>query len=125
MVKHETVDKVGASLSFACAIHCLSLPILCILLPFLGLSFLLSETFEFTLLSFSLLTAVGSICFGIYRHRNCYVLVPLSLGILAVLTAQLYLKGEIFEAIMMCVGGLMLCVSHWINWVSCRKCKNC
>jgi hypothetical protein len=50
-------EKIGVSLSVACAIHCVSFPFLVTLFPLFGASWF-NETLEITLLGGSLVLAV-------------------------------------------------------------------
>ncbi|MEO7072934.1 MAG: MerC domain-containing protein, partial [Rhodanobacter sp.] len=42
----HAADRVGATASFLCAVHCAALPFVLALLPFVGLGFLADHRFE-------------------------------------------------------------------------------
>ncbi|MGH8115222.1 MAG: MerC domain-containing protein [Rhodanobacteraceae bacterium] len=55
------VDRVGATASFACAVHCVALPFVLALLPLVGLGFLAGHTFERVFVACAALLASASI----------------------------------------------------------------
>lgn len=73
------VDRVGATASLLCAVHCVLLPFVLALLPLIGLGFLAGHTFERVFVACAALLASGSIVSGYRRHHHphaLYVMVP-------------------------------------------------
>ena len=64
------LDRLGACVSFACAIHCAVLPFAATVLPLLGIGFLADKRVERTVLLVSLALASSSICWGFRIHRK-------------------------------------------------------
>ena len=42
------LDKLGMTASLTCAVHCMAMPLVITILPYVGLSFIASEGFEYT-----------------------------------------------------------------------------
>ena len=57
----ELVDNAGACLSFACAIHCLAMPLLIVVLPLVGLGFFVGESAEWVIILSAVALAIGSL----------------------------------------------------------------
>ena len=124
-IKHRLaiVDKVGTCISLTCAVHCMALPLIITILPFMGLGFLAGGTFEFGMIFFSLTLATMSLCWGTRIHGNRQIL----LFILAALI--FFLTGHSIEShwhwIFMAVGGTSLAFGHILNNRLCRSCPDC
>jgi len=125
------VDKLGASASFLCAVHCALLPIMVSVLPLLGLSILADEKFEIVMLALAAGLAVVSGCCGYLTHRNCWVvfsfagaLVILGLGALVFHDHHgSYHKHD--NWLFMALGGTMLAITHIVNHRLCSRCDTC
>lgn len=66
----EFVDTTGACLSFACAVHCMAMPLLITILPLIGLGFLANERAELILITGAIGLAIGSLVWGVRHHRS-------------------------------------------------------
>jgi hypothetical protein len=64
------VDRVGATASLLCAVHCALLPFVLALLPLIGLEFLAGHTFERIFVACAAALAGASIVVGYRRHRH-------------------------------------------------------
>ena len=64
------LDLVGTYLSLACAIHCIALPLLVVVLPLVGLSFFLNHTVEKVFVVASILLAAFNLCWGYTVHKK-------------------------------------------------------
>lgn len=120
----NNVDRIGAAISFACAVHCLALPLCLAALPLLGLSFLASEVFE----SVMLISAVGfatlSLCWGRRVHGQNRLFLLLALALLSFAAAHA-IETDPFHALLMGIGGLVLASAHLLNRKLCRTCTAC
>ena len=121
------LDKMGATASFACAIHCALMPLVITLLPLLGLSFLADERVEWGMVAISAVLGVTSLCLGLKEHGSRRALMVLSAGL------ALVALGRILEARhvglwgvpIVVAGGLIVAGSHILNQYLCRTCKRC
>jgi hypothetical protein len=143
------LDKLGASASFLCAIHCALMPIIVTLAPLMALSILASETFEWILFGISAILGTISICWGYRMHRSRKAAAMLACG-LALLAAGRMLHqhhthaveaqalvmashgehshssgGADLYTIILVTGGLAVMASHLINHRLCQSCKKC
>jgi hypothetical protein len=105
-------DKLGASLSFACALHCAFQPLLLIALPFLGLGFLMNEQVETVFLGFSVILASWSILAGMKHHGQMQALPVLILASLAILLSRF---TESYEPLLAITGALGIVSAHMYN----------
>ena len=64
----RVADRVGATASFLCAIHCALLPFVLALLPFVGLEFLADHRFERGFVLFACTLALFAMIRGYRRH---------------------------------------------------------
>ncbi len=127
MNKHfnsEILDNTGACLSFACAIHCLAMPLLVVALPLLGLGFLASEPTERVLLLGAIVLAVGSITWGIQHHRQWRAFLILLAAMTFIGIAKTVEVGS-FEVVFHSLGAVLLAAAHLLNRYLCRTCPAC
>ena len=112
------LDRLGATGSLLCAIHCAALPMLIALLPSLGIAAWLGEGFERGFVLFA--TALGSVtlAWGYRRHRDVRalrLLVPgLALLWLGVAYGPLH-HAVLAHAITMTTGGSLVGLAHLSN----------
>lgn len=133
------LDCIGTCVSLACAVHCMALPFVLYLLPFLGLSLLAEDQFEIAIIAVSLLIAVTSLCWGARIHHKrrtlLFVLVAAAFFILArtigvnehLTTGHLSVEQHHspLHWYLMALGGLSLAAGHLLNRRLCRSCPSC
>src|SRR5215467_7981812 len=88
----NVADRVGATASFLCALHCAALPFVFAVLPALGLGFLANHSFERWFIAFATLLALTMLIRGYRRHRT-----PHALGLLLPSLVLLWLGGYVFD----------------------------
>jgi hypothetical protein len=111
-------DRVGATASFLCAIHCAALPFVFALLPALGLGFLANHGFERWFIAFATMLALTMLIRGYLRHRTGN-----ALGLLLPSLVLLWLGGYVFDfessralhATLVAVGGSGVALAHLVN----------
>jgi hypothetical protein len=113
-----TADRVGATASFLCAVHCAALPFVFALLPALGLGFLANHGFERWFIAFATTLALTMLTRGYLRHR-----VANALGLLLPSLVLLWLGGYVFDfessgawhAALVAIGGSGVALAHLVN----------
>jgi hypothetical protein len=118
------IDRLGAGVSFACAIHCAIVPFAATVLPLLGFGFLADERIERTVFLASIALASASVCWGIRIHRQRRIMILFG----AALSLMIIGKGSTSQPIeiMFIVpgAGLLVC-GHRLNQRLCRSCRRC
>jgi hypothetical protein len=110
-------DRVGATASFLCAIHCALLPFVLTLLPLVGLGFLASHGFERGFVAFAVMLAMVALVIGYRRHRRA---LPLLLAVpgLALLLAGIAVVDShtpLLHSVLVTCGGLLVASAHFSN----------
>ena len=118
------MDKLGIWASSMCALHCLALPVLIPLLPYIGASFFAQGWFERTILSISMIVGFWALLSGFYRyHRQLYPLFSLTLGGLIYWNKGMF--GDAYEPFTIAVGAALIVGAHIANLKLCRSCRSC
>ena len=121
---HELVDTTGACLSVACAIHCLSMPLLIAALPLIGLGFFATERAELALITGAIGLAIASLAWGVRLHRNWRALLILIVALAFIATSRTAVEGT-FEVVFYSIGGVLLASAHLVNRHLCKTCPAC
>jgi hypothetical protein len=113
----RAADRLGATASFLCAIHCALLPFVLALLPFVGLSFLADHRFERGFVMFACALALLALVRGYRRHQGPLPLMlatpGLALLLLGVTFAEHY--SIILHSVLVTCGGLLVASAHFVN----------
>lgn len=117
----EKVGKAGNFISIACAIHCMLVPLLFVLLPVIGAGFVLSGWFEFTILGVAIGISLFSLCWGFRVHRKTRVFALLAVAICFFFLAE-YADSHVVFSIL---GGASLIAANYTNSKLCRSCSTC
>ena len=120
----ELVDNTGACLSFACAIHCMAMPLLVTILPLIGLGFLANERAELFLITGAVVLGIGSLAWGVRLHRSWRALLVLIVALAFITTSRTAVEGT-FEVVFYSIGGILLASAHLVNRHLCKTCPAC
>mgnify|MGYP001050440352 CR=1 FL=1 len=116
-------DKLAIGLSLACAIHCLMLPVLLVLLPSMVALQLDNEAFHFWMVAAVIPSSVYALSVGCKQHKR-YRLLFLGATGLALLVLALVLGeaqiGELGEKVLTVVGAGFVALGHWFNYRLCH-----
>ena len=133
----KSFDRIGMTLSMACAIHCLAMPLLLPLIPLLAGSFWVGETTELVIVIITLLIAVPTLLRGYLKHRKLTVPAMLALGLLLLALrpgafhyghAHGHWHGhqeELLHFVFAALAGFSLAIGHWVNLKLCKSCPSC
>lgn len=115
-------DRLGAGLGIACAVHCLAMPLLIGVLPFLGLSWLASQTAETWFVSALVMTALIGVLWGMKRHGSVRVIATFAAAVALVGAGQaLHEEGQIGH-ILTILGSFAIAGAHLLNTHLCKTC---
>ncbi len=119
-------DRAAISLSMLCVVHCLLFPLVIMLTPALGGTWLNSEDFHLWMLIGVLLSSVSALSLGFLRHEKKAILAWGGAGLTLLLVAfSLEEKiGELVEMILTVLGAITVGIGHYKNFVTCGK-NNC
>lgn len=110
------LDFLGFLTSLFCAIHCLMLPLLTILLPVLGIAAFEHDYVELPLIALTVVFAGTSLVQSYYKiHRNFIPLFFAALGLVLLVSGHLA-GDEAIEIISSAFGGCLIAVAHFKNW---------
>lgn len=112
------LDRLGATGSLLCAVHCAVLPLVIALLPSLGIAAWLGEDFERGFVVFATLLGLFTLLWGYRRHRAVRALGMLVPGLgalwLGVLFDPLH-EAAVPHAVVMTFGGTLVGLAHLAN----------
>ncbi|MFT3791706.1 MAG: MerC domain-containing protein [Rudaea sp.] len=111
-------DRVGATASFLCAVHCAALPFVLTVLPALGLGFLGDHRFERVFIAFASALALGSLVRGYRRHRVATPLWIAGVGIALLWTGVWWFDSDQARgahAVLVALGGCCVALAHILN----------
>ena len=113
----HAADRVGATASFLCAIHCALLPFVLALLPLLGLEFLADHRFERVFVLCACVLASFVLVRGYRRHRQPLPLRLAAPALALLLLGVIYIDGSllILHSVLVTCGGLLLAAAHFVN----------
>jgi hypothetical protein len=115
---HALLDRIGATGSLLCAIHCALLPILIALLPSLGLATWLGDGFEVGFVLFATLFGLAVLAWSYRRHRAMRALGLLLPGLAVLWIGILYAPlhhALVPHAVAMTFGGTLVGLAHLAN----------
>jgi len=123
----RAADRLGATASLLCALHCAVLPFVLAVLPALGLSWLADHLFERIFIAFATAFALTVLIRAYRVHRN-----PRPLAWLAPGVTLLWLGGYLVDghdtiglhALLVSVGGMCLALAHVANLRSADTCSD-
>lgn len=120
----ERLDQIGTIISSACAVHCLAMPLVLTMLPFLGLGFLAHGAFDVVMITVAMSLALMSLCWGYRIHKS------LKTFLFLIAAATFFFVGHEFEGnhlhwLLMTLGGLSLAGGHLLNRKLCKSCQDC
>lgn len=120
-------DKIGFAASSICAVHCMIVPLVITLMPFISLGFIESEAFENTFFIASMICGLGAVCFGNTFKKNKLIFFILSFGMLLLWLANFAHERNWNpqSSLIMIFAGIFMCLGHWLNNKLCNSCHSC
>jgi hypothetical protein len=118
------IDRLGASASFICAVHCMIMPFAVTILPLFGIGFLADDRVEHVVLFISIALAVTSVCYGFRIHRKPGVPILFGAALFLILMGRNAPEGPL-EIALVVPGALLFVCGHFLNHRFCRMCSVC
>ncbi|RZA16782.1 MAG: MerC domain-containing protein [Lysobacteraceae bacterium] len=115
---HVVLDRMGATGSLVCALHCALLPVLIALLPSLGVSALVAPGLEVAFVLYASLFGLAVLVWSYRRHRALRALGLLVPGLLVLWVGILYPPlhhSVVPHAVAMTFGGTLVGLAHIAN----------
>jgi len=112
------LDRIGATGSIVCAIHCALLPVAIAVLPSLGIAVWLGDGFEQAFVLFATLLGLFSVVWGYRRHGAIRALGLLLPGLAVLWAGVLYAPlhhALVPHALAMTLGGTLVGLAHVAN----------
>jgi len=112
------MDRIGATGSIVCAIHCALLPVAIAVLPSLGIAVWLGDGFEQAFVLFATLLGLFSVVWGYRRHGAIRALGLLLPGLAVLWAGVLYAPlhhALVPHAVAMTLGGTLVGLAHVAN----------
>ena len=112
------LDRIGATGSIVCAIHCALLPIAIAVLPSIGIAVWLGDGFEQAFVLFATVLGLFSVVWGYRRHGAIRALGLLVPGLAALWAGVLYAPlhhALVPHAVAMTLGGTLVGLAHVAN----------
>ncbi|MBS0192933.1 MAG: MerC domain-containing protein [Proteobacteria bacterium] len=125
--RRDVLDRIGATGSLLCAVHCAALPLVLVAVPAIGTG-LASHAFEVGFVAFASLLGMASLLLGYRAHRAGRALALLAPGI-ALLWCGVALDAlhasRGWHALAMATGGSLVACAHWVNLrLSAHRCAH-
>lgn len=114
----KLLDRIGATGSIVCAIHCALLPVVIAVLPSLGIALWLGDGLEQAFVLFATLLGLFSVVWGYRRHGAIRALGLLLPGLAVLWTGVLYAPlhhALVPHAVAMTLGGTLVGLAHVAN----------
>lgn len=121
-------DKTAVSLSLLCAIHCLAMPLLVVLMPAIAGMFIADEVFHIWLAFAVIPVSVYALTMGCKKHKRYQLLIIGGIGVAILLSAPIVghdFLGETWEKILTAIGAVIIAFAHVLNFRECKRHVQC
>lgn len=120
----DILSKASIFASATCAVHCLLMPLLVPVLSLTGLSFLVTEKFEFFTIIFAFFACFSTLIVSFYKyHRSLLPFYYLSMSLLTFFARSYFLVD--YEVVFNLFIGLFIIAAVLINKRLCKHCPSC
>ena len=125
-----TTDKLAATFSLACVIHCFFAPTFLILTSGFIFTSLDNELVHKIILLIAVPVSIYALILGYKNHNALSFLCLGILGLLTLITAVILgesLLGESVEKLVTLIGSCLVCFAHFRNYQACKNldCASC
>jgi hypothetical protein len=113
--RHQLLDRLGAVLGFACAVHCVAMPLIVGVLPALGLGFLADHAFDLAIVALASLFAFFAGRAGWRAHRDPRVIAAFISAVTLLVIGHAIGEDGLAGRVPSIIGGVMLAAAHLAN----------
>lgn len=111
----DWLDRAAVGASAACLLHCLALPLVLAILPFVGTWMFVPERLHLWMLAFAVPVALLALVAGRTLHgRNDPMIIGVT-GLALLAIGAILLSEGLVETVVTVTGGLILARAHWLN----------
>ncbi|MEO0425740.1 MAG: MerC domain-containing protein [Pseudomonadota bacterium] len=110
------IDGTAVCLSALCLVHCLALPLVLSIAPWIVPGMVADERFHLWAVLLALPISVIGISRGVLGHRHTVVAALAGLGLLSLLAGALWVEGKNQEILFSVFGATVLAGAHLLNW---------
>jgi len=118
----KRLGYIGSWLTAVCAIHCVLIPMLIALLPFLGIGFIITARSETFLITIGVFFSIISLCWGYRYHGNLRAFAFLFGAIMWLILAQQQTRSHVWHST---IGASCLVAANFVNRRLCKTCIKC
>lgn len=115
----DRLDKTAICLSGACLMHCLALPVLMVLAPWINAGIFGETWFHLSLVALVVPISLFAFRTGLRQHGRKNMLLPGLAGLALVMLAGImefaHIGSHELAAGLTSVGGILLIIAHWRN----------
>ncbi|KZX58736.1 hypothetical protein A3709_17180 [Halioglobus sp. HI00S01] len=121
-------DKAAIGLSLLCAVHCLAVPLLVVLVPSLATIGLADESFHTWMILAVIPTSAIALTLGCRKHRHLGVAYTGIAGLVLLCLTPILghdTLGELGEKALTLAGATLIALSHIKNFQLCQEGESC
>lgn len=111
----RALDRFGAFLGFACAVHCISVPLLIGVLPAMGLGFLADHAFDLAIVVIATIAAFFAARSGWRAHHDRRVMAGFGVAVALLFLGLAVGEESMAGRVPSILGGFTLAVTHIAN----------
>ena len=116
-------DKAAVGISALCVVHCLTMPLIVVLLPALSGTFVAEESFHLMLVFVVLPLSMYALTLGCKKHQRYHVLAIGGIGLAILVFAAIFghdFLGEFWEKALTVIGASVVAIGHIWNYRLCK-----
>jgi hypothetical protein len=125
IIPRSWVDYIGFVASLLCAVHCILTPLFLMAIPIVGSYFVYSYQVEIIFVLCSVFLAFFSVCWGYRLHTKNYLFMLFSVASFFLISGIFVFHKTMTGFLLLGIGGVLLAITHFINYKLCARCNHC
>lgn len=119
--RSQWLDLFGAVLTALCVVHCLALPVVAVVMPFL-----MNDVVDAWLGVVLVAVASGAVLWGALTHRQWWPMAPFIAGLALFFASHTAVDEHSPAGVMFAVvGSALILFAHWLNFRAARSFGSC